>query len=79
LVRKMRGSKLFAAFLNAVNIASVALILVVCYQLGKDSLTNWREFLILGWSAFTLFRIRGINSAFIVLGGSLVGYLLLSV
>jgi chromate transporter len=77
LVRKMRGSKLFAAFLNAVNIASVALILVVCYQLGKDSLTNWREFLILGWSAFTLFRFRGINSAFIVLGGAITGYLLL--
>ncbi len=77
LVRKMRGSKLFTAFLNAVNIASVALILVVCYQLGKDSLTNWREFLILGWSSFTLSRFRGINSAFIVLGGTITGYVLL--
>jgi chromate transporter len=77
LVRKMRRSKLFAAFLNAVNVASVALILVVCYRLGKDSLTNWREILIAVCSAFILFRFKQINSAFIVLGGSIAGYLLL--
>jgi chromate transporter len=77
LVRKMRGSKLFAAFLNAVNVASIALILVVCYQLGKDSLTNWQEIVIAVGSAFMLFRFKDINSVFIIIGGSLAGYLLL--
>jgi chromate transporter len=77
LVRKMRGSKLFSSFLNAVNVASIALILFVCFQLGKDSLTNWREILIAICSAFILFRFQQINSAFIILGGSLTGFLLL--
>ena len=77
LVRKMRGSQLFAAFLNAVNVASIALILVVCYQLGKDSLNNWREVSIAVCSAVILFRFRRINSVFIIIGGSLAGYLLL--
>jgi chromate transporter len=79
LVRKMRGSKLFAAFLNAVNVASIALILVVCYQLGKDSLSNWREITIAVCSVLVLFQLKNINSAFIILGGATMGYLLLLV
>jgi chromate transporter len=78
LVKKMRGSELFAAFLNAVNVASIALIAFVCYQLGRDSLNNWREILIAIWSAFILFRFK-INSAFVLLGGAAAGYLLLLV
>lgn len=77
LVRKMRGSKLMGSFLSAVNVASIALILFVCYQLGRDSLTGWREILIAICSAAVLFRFRWINSAFIILGGSVLGYLLL--
>ncbi|MDB5156219.1 MAG: chromate transporter [Mucilaginibacter sp.] len=76
LVRKMRGSKLFGSFLNAVNIASIALIIFVCYQLGKDSLSDPRQILIAVCSAFILFWFKKINSAFIVLGGSLAGYCL---
>jgi chromate transporter len=77
IVRKMRGSKLFGAFLNAVNVASIALILFVCYQLGRDCLISWREILIAICSALILFRFRRLNSAFIILGGSVAGYLLL--
>ncbi|MEO6978309.1 MAG: chromate transporter, partial [Mucilaginibacter sp.] len=77
LVKKMRGSKIFAAFLNAVNVASIALIIVVCYQLGKDSINNWRATLIAVASICILLKFKHINSAFIVLGGSITGYLLL--
>ncbi|HEY4327642.1 MAG TPA: chromate efflux transporter [Mucilaginibacter sp.] len=77
LVRKMRGSKLFAAFLNAVNAASIALIIAVCYQMGKDSIGDWRTILIAVCSAIILFRFKTINSVFIILGGSVAGYLLL--
>ncbi|SHN08406.1 chromate efflux transporter [Mucilaginibacter sp. OK098] len=79
LVRKMRSSKIFAAFLNAVNVASIALILTVCYQLGKDGFNNWRTLLIAIFSIFILLKFKKINSAFIVLGGSIAGYLLLLV
>jgi chromate transporter len=77
LVRKMRGSKLFAAFLNAVNAASIALIGAVCYQMGKDSISDWRTIIIAVCSAIILFRFKTINTAFIILGGSIAGYLLL--
>ncbi|MDB5136952.1 MAG: chromate transporter [Mucilaginibacter sp.] len=76
LVRKMRTSKLFTAFLNAVNVASIALIIVVCYQMGKDSIGDWRTILIAVCSGFILFKFNKINSAIIVFGGSIAGYLL---
>jgi chromate transporter len=77
LVKKMRGSKLFAAFLNAVNVASIALIIMVCYQMGKDSINDWRTVFIAMISIAILLKFRTINSAFVVLGGSAAGYLLL--
>jgi chromate transporter len=76
LVRKMRTSKLFTSFLNAVNVASIALIIVVCYQMGKDSIDDWRTILIAVCSGFILFKFNKINSAIIVFGGSIAGYLL---
>jgi chromate transporter len=76
LVKKMRNSKLFSAFLDAVNVASVAIIISVCFTLGKDSITNWRTIFIAVLSIILTFGFRKINTAFIVLGGSLAGYLL---
>ena len=77
LVRLMRGSILFGIFLKAVNAASIALILAVCYQLGRDSVTNWRSILIALCSAFVLIKWKSLNSAFVITGGSVAGYLLL--
>jgi chromate transporter len=77
VVRLMRGSKLFTAFLNAVNVASIAIIIAVCYQMGKDSMVNWRSVLIVVCSGFVLFKWKTLNSAFVILGGALAGYVLL--
>lgn len=76
MVKKMRSSKLFASFLDAVNVASVAVIIAICYQMGKDTITDWRTILIAVLSIIISFSFRKINSALIVLGGSLAGYLL---
>ncbi|WP_226064381.1 chromate efflux transporter [Kaistella polysaccharea] len=76
LVKKMRSSVLFSAFLDAVNVASVAIIISVCFAMGKDSINDWRTIAIAILSIAVTFRYRKINSAFIVLGGSLIGYLL---
>jgi len=76
LVKKMRNSSLFSAFLDAVNVASVAIIISVCYFMGKDTITDWRTILIAVISIALTFGFRKINSAFIVIGGSLAGYLL---
>lgn len=76
IVRKMRNSKLFSAFLDAVNVASVAIIAAVCLEMGKDSITDWRTILIAVLSIIITFGYKKLNSAFVVLGGSLIGYLL---
>jgi chromate transporter len=75
LVKKMRNSTLFSAFLDAVNVASVAIIISVCFTMGKDTITDWRTISIAVLSIALAFGYRKINSAFIVLGGSLLGYL----
>lgn len=76
VVKKMRNSKLFSAFLDAVNVASVAIIISVCYEMGKETVTDWRTISIAVLSIAVIFSNKKINSAFIVLGGSLLGYLL---
>jgi len=76
LVKKMRNSKLFSCFLDAVNVASVAIIVSVCFTMGMETITDWRTILIAVISISTAFGIRKLNSAFIVLGGSLLGYIL---
>lgn len=76
LVKKMRSSSFFSTFLDAVNMASVALILAVCYFMAKDTITDWRTIFIALSSIILTFGFRKINSAFIILGGSLMGYLL---
>ena len=76
LVKKMRHSKLFSAFLDAVNVASVAVIIAVCYEMGKETITDWRTIVIALASIILTFGFRRINSAFIVIGGSLAGFLL---
>jgi chromate transporter len=76
LVKKMRNSILFSAFLDAVNIASIAIIIAICYQMGKDTISDWRTIIVAVASLILTFGFRKINSAFIVLGGSLTGYML---
>ena len=76
LVPKMRKSKVIAAFLDAVNIAAVAVIVAVCIEMGKDTIVNWETIVIAVASLVTVFVFKKLNSAFIVVGGSLLGYLL---
>ena len=76
LVRTMRNSKPFSAFLDAVNVASIAIIAVICYQLGKETISDWRTILIAILSLAVVFGFKKINSALVVLGGSGLGYIL---
>lgn len=76
LVKKMRNSLLFSSFLDAVNVASVAIIVAVCYEMGKETINDWRTMVIAILSIVVAFGYRKLNSALIVLGGSIIGYLL---
>jgi chromate transporter len=76
LVPRMRRSKLFSAFLDGVNAASVAIILTVCIDFGRATITDWRAVIIAVASAVVVFGFPKVNNAWVILGGSLLGYLL---
>lgn len=76
LIPKMRKSKIIRSILDAVNVAAVALIVVVCIEMAKDTFIDWRTILIAIASLITVFGFKKVNSAFIVLGGALLGYVL---
>ncbi|MEY2868705.1 MAG: chromate efflux transporter, partial [Bacteroidota bacterium] len=76
LVKKLRNSKSFSVFLDAVNVASVAIIISICIQMAKDTITDWRTIVIAIVGIFIAFSFKKINSAFIVVGGAFLGYLL---
>lgn len=76
LVRKLRSSKVMSVFLDTVNIASIALILAVCAEMGKSSVTDWKTITIAVLGFIVTFSFKKLNTAFVVLGGSALGYLL---
>ncbi|HLZ86840.1 MAG TPA: chromate efflux transporter [Puia sp.] len=76
LLPRLRRSKLFSAFLDGVNVASVAIIAAVCTSFGKAVLDDWRTILIAVLSTAFVFGLPKINSVFVVIGGSLLGYIL---
>lgn len=75
LVPRLRRSRLAGAVLDGINVASLALMATVTWQLGRAALVDaWTVGLAL-LSAVLLLRFR-LNSAWLVLGGSLAGILL---
>lgn len=76
LIPRLRKSKVMSAFLDTVNIASVAIILAVAIEMGKETFLDWRTILIAVLGFVLTFHFRKLNSAFVVLGGAAMGYLL---
>lgn len=74
LLIRLKSSQVFASFLDAVNVASIALILGVCIEMGQQAIIDWKTILITGISLVALFVFPRLNSVFFVLGGSLLGY-----
>jgi chromate transporter len=76
LVKIMRKSDIFGSFLDGVNVAAVGIILAICYVLGKETITDWKTITIAIISLVFTFGFKKVNSAIVVLGGSLLGYIL---
>jgi len=75
LVPRIRRSALAGAFLDGVNVAALALMFVVTYQLGRAALVDFATVGLALISTVILFRIR-INSAWLILAGAIVGWFL---
>jgi chromate transporter len=76
LIPRLRKSTIMSVFLDTVNVVSIALILAVCVEMGKVSIINWKTIVIVLTGFLVAIRFKKINSAFVVLGGALLGYLL---
>ena len=76
IIKKLRNNIGLYSFLDAVNVASVAIVIAVCFEMGKETITDWRTIVIALFSAVIVIKFKKINSAFVVLGGSSLGYLL---
>ncbi len=72
LIPRIRRSAIAGAFLDGVNVASLALMAAVTYQLGRSAIVDWLTIALAVVSAILLLRFR-INSAWLVLGGALAG------
>jgi chromate transporter len=72
LIPYIRRSATAGAFLDGVNVASLALMAAVSYQLGRAAIVDWLTVVLAIASAVLLLRFR-VNSAWLVLGGALVG------
>lgn len=76
LIPKLRQSRWASAFLDAVNISALGLMVAVTLDLGRAVLIDWRATLIALSSIVITFRYRKINSAWIIIGGAIAGFLL---
>ncbi len=73
LIPKLRRSKITAAFLDAVNISAVGIMIAALIHLYGQVLIDWQSWLIALLSGVVVFKFRKINSAYIVLGGAVLG------
>jgi chromate transporter len=78
LIPRLRQSAVAGAFLDAVNASAIGLMAAVTVELARHTLIDWGAGLIALVSAVALFRYN-INSAWLVLGGAAIGWLLKTV
>jgi chromate transporter len=76
LIPKLRQSLWASAFLDAVNVSALELMIAVTVELGQAVLLEWKALLIAGLSIIASFRFKKISSAWIIIGGAVLGFLL---
>jgi chromate transporter len=76
MIPRLRKSRIMSAFLDTVNIVSVAIILSVIVEIGRLTFLDWRTILIAVVSFVITFYFKRLNTAFIISGGAVLGYAL---
>lgn len=75
LIPRLRRSPTAGAFLDGVNAASLALMAVVTVDLARSAIVDWPTALLALGAAYLLV-LRGVNSAWLVVGGGVLGCVL---
>lgn len=76
LIPVLRRSPIMSAFLDTVNVGSVAIILAVAVEMGREVFNDWCTVVIAVAGFAVTFYFRKLNTAFVVVGGALLGYIL---
>ena len=77
MIPRLRRSAFAGAVLDGINVASLALMAVVTWQLAAAALVDWLTVLIAAVAAVLLFRWR-VNSAWLILASAILGILVKS-
>ena len=75
-VSRMRQSKIIGYFLDSVNIAAVAVMMAVLFEMSRDTLINWKAITIALISILVTFGIKKVHAVWTVIGGAASGYVL---
>ena len=74
LVPRLRASARAGAFLDGVNVASLALMVVVTAQLARAAIVDLPALALALVAAGTLLRFKKLNATWLVLGGAVAGF-----
>jgi chromate transporter len=73
MMPRLRSSRVAAAVLDGINVASLALMATVAWQLMRTAVIDWITLSIALLSAFLLLRFRALNSAWLILAAGILG------
>ena len=76
LVPKMRQSTFMGFLLDAVHAAAVPILAAVLLKMSGDIIVDWKSGLITAAGLLAVFGPRKISSPAIIMGGSLLGFIL---
>jgi len=76
LLEKMKKNKYLQTFLLGVNVAAVAAMAAVSWEMTRSIVIDWKTGLICALSFFVYFYWKGINALWIILGGAVAAFAL---
>jgi chromate transporter len=79
LISLLRKSVFLSNFLDAVNAGAVGIMIAISLKLGYGLVFDWRAAILMGISILVAFKFKQISSFWIIIAGSLFGYLLLMI
>lgn len=76
IVHRMRSSPALRSFLDFVNIAAVAVMIYVTFEMTRSIVVDWKAAVIAAISFAVYFYWKGLSPFLIIIGGGLMGWLL---
>ncbi|WP_282069191.1 chromate efflux transporter [Olleya namhaensis] len=74
-ISRMQQSKVLRYFLDAVNVAAVAIMLAVLIIMTKETLVDWKTIVIALTALFLVFKIK-VSTTWVIVIGAALGYVL---